>query len=618
MASNKIATVVLFDVGSSVSQIYDNSEPFFKRTQWCLLRIIQRLIFSGENDEIAVVIFGSIDTDNNMDNTEEGMYSNIVEFSNLQKADWYLYERVQQLTTTNIINSNWIEGLIVSLDYLKNQCKGKRFKDKQIIMLSNFAMELSCSESKVNVIAESMNIDNIKLVTIGIDLEDQEIISKEPGSIGILMNLLDKVENGVSLSFIEAEEDIIYFKKKGKMGRFTKVNLTIGSKIDIPIRWVRKPSKKLNDLVKVESTTSMDIDESETDVRFIMENQKVTKFGNTEVIIDYADIEAMKRQTGPASCILLGCVKSYRIRREMFIGSDIYLVVAEKSSRAQAMYSAFIDALIANDKYALVRRVTVNNGKIKVGVLIPVSHQTENGISKELYFLQLPFAEYQMCVPEVKMPEPNDEEILETFDNLIDTMMISDKPKDVPMKDPWFQYRCHILQLYQTGMLKSDDEDPPVPDFIQKLVDPYPELLENALPIIQKLEKLLPIHIDEKYLDPEESITIKDSLIEANTSNNTKEKTDWTTADTEEWPDEVKEEFKDKSLSDDITLPTISLNKDVLAKNKYNTNYVSDRLWKDHGNKEEISADVQQMIDERQDTQQYDTEEMLQRLKKKF
>uniref|UniRef100_A0A023EX66 Putative dna-binding subunit of a dna-dependent protein kinase ku80 autoantigen n=1 Tax=Triatoma infestans TaxID=30076 RepID=A0A023EX66_TRIIF len=656
MATNKVATVVMLDVGLSAKDS-SQEETFFDKCKWCLLRIIQRLIFSGENDELAVVLFGCEQTDNALaDSAEEDMYDNICEFTPLQKPTWDIYEQVQRLTTSEVKNSNWIECLVVSLNYMKEQTKGKRFKDKQLIVLCNFSMEFECNSEKINLIAESANLDNIKVISMGINVDeecsDKLAYEQLPGTIGLMFQLVEKLEHGCFLSFAEIEEDAVYYERKRKMARFSKVNICIGSKISIPVRWIkinldptrikwgRKPV--YTELTKPVNNEGMrDIEtKNEPEIRYVMETQKVTKFGNSEVVLNYADLFAMKRQTGPPSCILLGCVKSHRITRKMIVGKDIYLVVPERSPRAQRMLSAFVDALISADKYALIRRVTTQNGKIKLGVLVPVSDE----VGKELYFLQLPFAEHAMVVPDVMLPEPNNSEILSTFDNLIDSMLITDKPKDLPMKDPTFQLRCHILHLCQTEQLENESEDPPLPDFIKKLCDPYPELRENAVSHVKKLEEMLPITIDESLL---ESLQISENKVSLNepadliqkesSSSNIKKQDsankidvemDWEEAETQEWPEEVKEKYQNLSKKE---IPSIIIKEEMLSKNKYDTEYISGNIWKKYGSKDEVAQSspkkvdtvrteensaIQELIQGRHSTGvEIDTGEMLERFK---
>lgn len=655
MASNKVATVVMLDVGSTAKDSSE-AESFFDKSKWCLLRIIQRIIFSGENDELAVVLFGYEQTDNALaDCAEEGMYDNIIEYTPMQRPTWDLYEKVQKLTTSEVKNSNWIECLVASLNYMKEQCKGKRFKDKQLILFCNFAMEIKYSPDKLNLIAEGLNLDSIKVIIMGINVDEEccDKLLQEPGNAGHVFQLVEKLDHGCFLSFEEVENDTVYYEKKRKMARFSKVNLSIGSKINIPVRWIKmnleptrikwekkvvcnEISKPVTNELATEKLSNVEA-KVEPEIRYVMETQKVTKFGNSEVVLSYADLFAMKRQTGPPSCTLLGCVKSQRVTRQMLIGKDIYLLVPEQSPRAQRMFSAFVDALINTDKYALIRRIVTSNGKIKLGVLIPVS----DDVGKELYFLQLPFAEHAMVVPDVVLPEPDNIEILSTFDNLIDSMLITDKPKDLPMKDPSFQLRCHVLHLSQTGQLQKESEDPPLPDFIKKLCDPYPELRMNAVEHIKKLEEMIPIDVDESILEsvqdyenklpiPEPTNVIKNEALNFNTKDsvNIKDKMEWEEAETQEWPEEVKEKYKNLSNQE---IPPIILREEMLSKNKYNTEYISGNIWKEYGSKnkairsspekvaaansEENSA-LQQLIQGRHSTEiEIETEEMLERLR---
>ncbi|XP_014290624.1 X-ray repair cross-complementing protein 5 [Halyomorpha halys] len=522
MGTNKVATVVLFDVSQMMASGTDNGETFFERSLNCFKRMILRKIFSQDFDDMGVVLFGSDSTNNNLANGGSSCYKNIDEFSPLSLTDWNLYEKIENLTMSSVPKSNWVQGLVVAQDFMKNQTQGRKYRTKQLVVFCNLNSEISLYVEAVNPIVKALESENVNLIVIGNDIADdcegKELDSQISGSLRLMFQCITNLKDAVQFSFSDIEKDLKYYENKRKMVRFYSISLKIGSQIQLPVRWMKvnkeatrfkwevPPENVIFDnrhqqQQKMDSKTKWEAPPQqqkmdETKIEFETDTVKHTNFGGTIVDLGYADLEALKRNSGSPSLIYLGSVKSGRISRSMFVGKDQYVIIADKSARAVAMFSAFVDALLKAKKYGLARRVASKNGKIVVGALLPVSDE----FGKALYFLKLPYSEYVQRIPMVHLPVSNNTEAKQAINDLIDNAMLPDdlleEDKGILLRDPTFQSRCHALYLRATGKLPPKSIIP-LPETVQQIINPAP-FSDKANEALKRIAEIFP------FTEPEE------------------------------------------------------------------------------------------------------------------
>ncbi|CAA9995371.1 unnamed protein product [Nesidiocoris tenuis] len=229
--------------------------------------------------------------------------------------------------------------------------------------------------------------------------------------------------------------------------------------------------------------SSLALDEGSLQLKFAQDEYKKTRYGASEVLLSYADLEALKRKTGPASLTLLGTVKSSKITRAMIVSSDVYVIVADAASKkSQAQLSALVAALLKQNKYGLARRIPSNDGKVNIGILYPVSDE----LGKALYFLKLPMAEWVKTVPYRPLPDIEEPPLLDLMSQLVDKMSIDGAGRELLVKDPNFQARNTMAE----NKVRGEDLDK-IPPHIFDLFDPYPGLAPE--PILDQISKLYPI-----------------------------------------------------------------------------------------------------------------------------
>ncbi|KAF6198763.1 hypothetical protein GE061_006785 [Apolygus lucorum] len=540
--ANKVATAVLLDTSPGMDAVTSDGTTHFERSKWILSRIILRKMFAYESDEVGILTFG---------------VAGVHTVSHLSIANWEMFRAAEDTvidsesagvikTTQNA--GNWAKGLIKAVDFLEEESQGKRFKGKQLVVLSNFTWSSPNITNRLETLVTVINGQMLKVIVIGVDIKkESQDLCDTPIGLGELLEFVGRLDGGVTLSFEEAEEDMKFYDKKKKAKRLTKGVMKIGSQINVPFKWMKvtnedtrlkfslpplrqesnslfskstvagppgrveisnenggapkqlrnpdneieespckksKPDEVFPDARVAEDRKFSVQDVSRVELQFAQDESRKTLFGATEVLLTYADLESMKRQTGPPSFTFLGSVKSSKITRSMLVGGDVYVMVSDGTKRSEAQLAALINALLSQNKYGLARRIAVKNGKVVIGILFPVS----DDLGKALYFIKLPVADWVKSVPLRAIPDTTEQPLVDLMNNLIDKMSIQGVGRDLLLRDPNFQTRCALVESKARSLPESG-----VPDYISALYDPYPELLEAGVPIISKILEAYPI-----------------------------------------------------------------------------------------------------------------------------
>lgn len=112
------ATFILLDVGENTMVASGKTGlSFFDRAKECVSKIMQKKIFAKPNDEVALMLMGSDDTENDL-NSSMGGFENIVEKVRLQIPTWGVIRDLEQLSPCDF-SSDWVDGLVAALNYAK-------------------------------------------------------------------------------------------------------------------------------------------------------------------------------------------------------------------------------------------------------------------------------------------------------------------------------------------------------------------------------------------------------------------------------------------------------------------------------------------------------------------
>ncbi|XP_074656219.1 X-ray repair cross-complementing protein 5-like isoform X2 [Tubulanus polymorphus] len=503
--------------------------------------ILQRKMFSESKDEIALVLFSTDNTANDL--ADGSSYENVMLARPLGKTDWDLLQYVKTEIAAGSQSADFIDAFIVAVDHLVKATKGKRgISGKRLILFSNLAGEFG--DDKIDEVIAGMKAENVELSVIGPDLPDADdddidedgggggepsngtgdhSKSKTPQQIAgerMIRHILKQVE-GDSYSFSEALPALSFFQTRQVKQTAWKCQLDIAGQLKIPVCAYTKVTeakvKSMKDVyakdadaeIQKERTFHLN-DEAETEVE-ADDTVQGHRYGSTLVPFSKEDAENMK-YTAEKCLSVLGFTKSSQIRRHHFIGTNVMVVCADKGDEvAGVALSALIHALYETSFTAIVRRVYANRSAPKLGFLTPQIKPTrECLIYSELPFMedvrQFTFGSLPISddIPDaVKKHQPSDNQ-LSAMDKLIDEMDLTqvvadeDDGEKTEAFKPKLTFNPYIQRLYQCLQHRVENPDDPLPE-LNPLVANYlkrpQEVTTNCERTIDEMKTLFPLEV---------------------------------------------------------------------------------------------------------------------------
>lgn len=95
--------IIILDVGENTLRSSGKDTTFFDRAKKCAAKIISSKIWSKPKDEIALILMGTPETENEL-NSSLGGYENIVEKCGLKTPN---FQMLRTLEMTVDANSDW-------------------------------------------------------------------------------------------------------------------------------------------------------------------------------------------------------------------------------------------------------------------------------------------------------------------------------------------------------------------------------------------------------------------------------------------------------------------------------------------------------------------------------
>lgn len=96
-----------------------DGRTFFERAKECVTKMITRKIFARPNDEFGIVLFGSDETDNDLNKSQLG-YENITEMGYMEMPSWEMLEKIAAIEQGEGAR-DWIDALLVAINYIQIQ-----------------------------------------------------------------------------------------------------------------------------------------------------------------------------------------------------------------------------------------------------------------------------------------------------------------------------------------------------------------------------------------------------------------------------------------------------------------------------------------------------------------
>lgn len=550
------AIVVVLDVGPSVArEISPNGETFLQNSQLCATNIIQRKILSQSIDEIGLIIVGSEETNNPLAD-DEG-YKNIEIAHSLRRANWSMVKSIAKYQKGTEATGDWLDALIVAADFIKTSTEVKKFKEKKIVMLTNFCSDVS--DDEVDCIIQGLKNENVQVIAIG----PQTAFSESQASIAheyksreqeegekLIARIVSEVPKSVICSFEDAIPQLMYFEVKKTRPTPWKSELTIGSSIKIPVKaFVKIAETKpfathdiiIPELRNISSGHSIpvlpstqNVTDDEQKPKIDLEDEEVSgsgkefglidrdriyqvsgndaeavdaadviegyMFGTTIVPVTDDDRPQLDYSSGEKCLSVLGFTKQHNVPFYLISGKGCHEVYPEDDEDSKRAFSALIQAMDSNDMIAIVRKVYRLNAVPKLTALFPM-------ITPEyqcLVMLELPFSEsvLTLVLPPLvtEKNKPTDEQ-LKAVDELMSKMNLMDHDEEDSENGAYDPHKTldpymqHYQSIVAKKALKGDSfiSRSETDQAVKQLLSPKEELVEAALPTLAKIKTLFPL-----------------------------------------------------------------------------------------------------------------------------
>nr|XP_014030197.1 unnamed protein product [Salmo salar] len=435
--SAKTALVLCLDVGFSMSNSAPGQETPFQLAKKVIQKFVQRQVFAENKDELALVLFGSDDTKNNL--AKDGQYQNISVHRQLMIPNFELLEEIQNDVHPGSQQADWLDALVVCMDLLQNETLGKRYERLNIVLLTD--LNTPSSPDQLDVIIGNLKRAGVTLQFFlpfpvdgggsnppcggkGLSAEQQQGLEMTKQ---VMMSLDEDDGLEEVYTFSDAIEKLSVFKRVEKRPMPWPCTLTIGSSLAIKIVGYKavceeRPRKSWS----VVDAQTHQKDDIKRDVVYCLNDDEETEVQKDDTIQGYrygsdiipfskVDQDQMKYKTDGKSFAVLGFTK--------------------QSMHAGVALSGLIRALDDLKMVAVVRYVYARNGNPQVGAAFPCIKEK----SECLVYVQLPFMEdlRQYSFPSLennKKYTPSEDQ-LSAVDSLIDSMMLVEEDEDGETKD---------------------------------------------------------------------------------------------------------------------------------------------------------------------------------------
>uniref|UniRef100_A0A8C3D188 X-ray repair cross-complementing protein 5 n=1 Tax=Corvus moneduloides TaxID=1196302 RepID=A0A8C3D188_CORMO len=499
--SFQVAIVLCLDVSPSLDQAKKIMTKFVQR----------QCVFAESKDEVAVVLFGTNGTRNDL--ASEDQYQNITVHRSLKLPDFDLLEDIQDVIKAGSEQADFLDAIIVCMDLLQKETIGKKYEKRHIELFTDLSSPVS--EDQLGIIIANLKKTGISLqfflpFSVGVDdgsgdtsasvhahmhrnsFPRKDLTEQQKQGIDVVRKLMYTLDEEGGLeeiyTFRESLERLSMFKKIERKSIPWPCQLTIGPNLSIRIvayKSVKERVKKLWTIVDAKTLRKEDVqketvyclnDDDETEVQKDDTIQGF-RYGSDIVPFSKEDEEQMKYKTEGKCFSVLGFTRSSQVH--YYMGNQALKVFAAKDDKNAAVaFSALVRALdelkvVAIVRYAYDRRCYPQGWSsfpyIRIYSFFP--------LAQCLIYVQLPYMEdlrqyvfsslknSKKCIPTADQ--------LSAVDSLIDSMNLVHEDGETfedlfkPSKIP----NPHFQRFYQCLQHKAFHPNKPLPPIEQHLLE---------------------------------------------------------------------------------------------------------------------------------------------------
>ncbi|NWS68526.1 XRCC5 protein, partial [Crotophaga sulcirostris] len=530
------AIVLCLDVGFMMSNSASGEESSLEQAKQVMTKFVQRQVFAESKDEVAVVLFGTDGTRNDLASGDQ--YQHITVHRSLMLPDFDLLEDIQDVIKPGSEQADFLDAIIVCMDLLQKETIGKKYEKRHIELFTDLSSPVS--EDQLEIIIANLKKTGISLqffLPFPVDADDgggdtsanirsqmqrksfprKGLTMQQQEGIDVvrkLMHTLDE-EGGLEeiYTFRESLERLSMFKKIERRPMAWPCQLTIGSNLSIRIVAYKSVTeekvKKVWTVVDAKTLRKDDVqketvyclnDDDETEVQKDDTIQGF-RYGSDIVPFSKEDEEQMKYKTEAKCFSVLGFSRSSQIQRHYYMGNQVLKVFAAKDDENAAVaFSALVHALDELKVVAIVRYAYDRRSNPQIGVAFPYIKDAYEC----LIYVQLPFMEdlRQYIFSSLKNNKkfiPTADQ-LSAVDSLIDSMNLVYEDDDGETFEDLFKPskipNPHFQRLYQCLQHKAFHPNEPLPPIEQRLLEmlEMPRVVkERCQASLEKVKALFPL-----------------------------------------------------------------------------------------------------------------------------
>ncbi|XP_067155335.1 X-ray repair cross-complementing protein 5 isoform X1 [Apteryx mantelli] len=535
-SGGKAAIVLCLDVGFAMGNAAPGEESPLEQAKKVMTKFLQRQVFAESKDEVAVVLFGTDGTRNDLASGDQ--YQNITVHRSLMLPDFDLLEDIQNVIQPGSEQADFLDAIIVCMDLLQKETIGKKYEKRHIELFTDLSSPVS--EDQLEIIIANLKKTGILLqffLPFPVDADDggggtsasahshvhrnsfarKGITEQQKEGIHVvkkLMHTLDE-EGGLEeiYTFRESLERLSMFKKMERRPVAWPCQLTIGSNLSIRIvaykslteekvkkTWTVVDAKTLRkDDVQKETVYCLN-DDDETEIQRDDTIQGF-RYGSDIVPFSKVDEEQMKYKTEAKCFSVLGFSRSCQIRRQYYMGNQVLKVFAAKDDENAAVaFSALIHALAELKVVAIVRYAFDRRCNPQIGVAFPYIKDAYEC----LIYVQLPYMEdlrqYMFSSLKNNKKYIPTEDQLSAIDSLIDSMNLVYEDDDGESFEDLFKPskipNPHFQRLYQCLQHKAfypNEPLPPIEPHLLEMLEMPCVVKERCQAPLEKVKALFPL-----------------------------------------------------------------------------------------------------------------------------
>ncbi|KAM9287266.1 X-ray repair cross-complementing protein 5 isoform 4-T4 [Morus bassanus] len=363
--SGKAATVLCLDVGCNMSNSASDEESSLEQAKKVMTKFVQRQVFAESKDEVAVVLFGTDGTRNDLASGDQ--YQNITVHRSLMLPDFDLLEDIQDVIKPGSKEADFLDAIIVCMDLLQKETIGKKYEKRHIELFTDLSSPVS--EDQLEIIIANLKKTGISLqffLPFPVDVDDgggdtsasvhsqmhrssfprKGLTEQQNEGIDVVRKLMHTLDEGGGLeeiyTFRESLERLSMFKKIERKPMAWPCQLTIGSNLSIRIvaykSVIEEKVKKVWTVVDAKTLRKDDVqketvyclnDDDETEIQRDDTIQGF-RYGSDIVPFSKEDEEQMKYKTEAKCFSVLGFSRSSQIQRHYYMGNQVLKVFAAK------------------------------------------------------------------------------------------------------------------------------------------------------------------------------------------------------------------------------------------------------------------------------------------------